>query len=273
MTILVVGAQGGLGKSMHVALESKNMPHECLSKRELDLSAGAAEIEKAVAGFKWVVNCAAYTDVNSSESHQAHALDANFVVVENLVAACKRTQTNLVHFSTDYVFDGYLKRPYSVLDGANPINFYGYSKFKGERASLKYDQSLVIRTSWLYSHGNNSFPEKILQRAALNQPFPVTPLEIGSPTNSKHLADFVSILINRDVLGFFHGNNYGQVSRSDYARKVLELAGLSPELVVDAELPLPNAVQRPQFSSLLATQSELFSWCSWEEALEEFLRT
>ena len=141
--------------------------------------------------FDIIVNCAAYTNVESAEEHEDDARKVNVDGVRNLVEQCKKNGAWFIHISTDYVFDGEKSGPYFEDDETNPINAYGRTKRDGENEALKYEKSIIMRTSWLYSERGKNFFKTILQRLMDGKETRVVNDQIGTPTYAGDLADYI----------------------------------------------------------------------------------
>ena len=220
--IILTGASGQLGRTF-IKISNKYPNHlfHFFSKGDLDIT-NFQLVENVIKNIKpnIIINCAAYTDVNSSEKNKKIANLINNISVENLAKLCYKYEIRLIHFSTDYVFDGNTDSPYHETDKVNPINFYGYSKLMGENSilNLNLKDSFVIRTSWLFSEYNTNFVKKIIDKANLGIDIRVKENEFGSPTYALDLARITMYLIQNkktkvlkylifQTLGFVHVMN------------------------------------------------------------------
>jgi dTDP-4-dehydrorhamnose reductase len=199
-----------------------------------------------------VINAAAYTQVDRAESDPAAAWALNERGPANLARACRDTGARLVHFSTDYVFDGRSTRPYLESDRPRPLGVYGASKLAGERAVLAVmPRALIVRTSWLFGPGKTNFVAKVLAQARRGERFPVVDDQQGCPTYSLDLAAAVRSLVQGGHTGLFHVTNQGQTTWYHLARVALEAAGLDPGLITPIKIvDLGQAARRPAFSVL-----------------------
>lgn len=191
--VWVTGASGQLGRCLQAL--KKEDPSFCFTTREqLDL-----RDEAMVAQFvehnriQTVINCAAYTAVDAAESHPHAAYELNRDVVADLGRICKPFSVRLIHLSTDYVFDGQAYRPYPTTAACGPINVYGRSKWEGEEAlrALALPNSLILRTSWLYSVYGNNFVKTMLRLGQLQEEVQVVADQVGRPTCAEDLARFI----------------------------------------------------------------------------------
>lgn len=199
-----------------------------------------------------VINCAGYTAVDKAEGEPDLAMTVNAEGAQAVARACREAGANLVHVSTDYVFDGNIERPYREDDLAAPINAYGRSKLEGERLVVKaHPMACVVRSAWLFGPGRPSFVDKLMALARQGAPLKVVTDQVGSPTYTHDLAKVLVELGRHGVRGIIHAVNLGQASRYELARQALKLAGLDQELVqpaVSSDFNLPAA--RPGYSVL-----------------------
>ncbi|WP_299798810.1 dTDP-4-dehydrorhamnose reductase [uncultured Maribacter sp.] len=192
--VLITGANGQLGQCLRkIAAQFKNLEFTFKNSKDLDIT-DALSIKKTfdLVDFDYCINCAAYTDVEQAEKTPDIAFRVNAEGVKNLAFVCKKHKVGLIHISTDYVFDGEKKEPYSIDDIPNPINEYGKSKLLGEKYIQEImDDYCIIRTSWLYSEFGKNFYTSILNKAKAGENLSVTDEQIGCPTNANNLANYI----------------------------------------------------------------------------------
>ncbi len=226
--ILVTGANGQLGLTFQDIYQNyTDLYFVFKSRKELDITDFKnIEEEFKIGNYDYIINCAAYTNVEQAEKTPEIAYKVNRDGVRNLALACKEFDVNLIHISTDYVFDGEKEEPYTVNDIPNPINEYGKSKWEGE----KYIQEIlssyfIIRTSWLYSkvHGKN-FYKTILEKAKKGDDLHIIDEQIGCPTNTNTLAKYLIELILRQSKGYgmHHFTDEKAMTWYDFADKILK---------------------------------------------------
>ncbi|MBU1090023.1 dTDP-4-dehydrorhamnose reductase [Patescibacteria group bacterium] len=267
--IILTGSDGMLGKALKKEL-SGSSELQSFSKNELDITdfVAVAEILEA-AQPDFVVNAAAFTKVDAAETDQILAEKVNSTAVGNLARICKKIGAKLIHFSTDYVFDGENENGFPEKDEPNPINFYGKTKLEGEEAIRESGcEFAIIRTSWLFGEGEN-FVEKMLALGKRNCEIKVVADQIGCPTFSEDLAEAVKKILIENRSGIFHLTNLGKTSWADFARKIFGLAGMDVKVIPVASEEFPTPAKRPRNSVLQNTK--LPKMRSWEEALAEFL--
>lgn len=229
--------------------------HEVIGMDQDEIDVTSAEAcRKAIAETQpqMVVNAAAYTNVDGCETAREECFAANSEAVKNIAEACRGRGITIIHFSTDYVFDGTGNRPYLEEDVGNPINVYGESKLAGENYLRAItDNYILVRTAWLYGAKGNSFVRAILERARATGKLTVVDDQIGSPTCTRDLAAATELLVDKNVRGIFHVTNRGSCTWYDFARKILKEARLDTvELLPMKTKDLQRAARRPAYSVL-----------------------
>jgi dTDP-4-dehydrorhamnose reductase len=200
-----------------------------------------------------IVNCAAYTNVDKAETEPKLAKTINYMAVDIISKWTSENNKKLIHVSTDYVFDGLSKLPLSENSITNPVNEYGRSKLKGEQVCLKNDpNSIVIRTSWLYSSFGKNFVKTMIYLMKKNKSVKVVNDQIGSPTYAHDLARLIiEIIINcKNESGLFHYSNDGEISWFDFARSIKELYNLDCEIIGVSSKEFKTLAKRPEYSLL-----------------------
>jgi dTDP-4-dehydrorhamnose reductase len=271
MRVLVTGANGMLGRDLQEALLGHAVT--ALGRADLDVT-DADAVDAAVSGHDAVVNCAAYTKVDDAEAHEAEAYAVNATGPANLAAACARRGARLVTISTDYVFDGTATSPYEEDRPRDPLNAYGRTKAAGEELALQRHPggTYVVRTAWLYgAHGPN-FARTMLQLAASRDTWSVVDDQVGQPTWTADLAvQIVRLLESEAPAGVYHGTNSGQATWYEFARAVLEEAGLDPERIQPTDSSaFVRPAPRPAYSVLAHggwARAGLAPMRPWREAL------
>ena len=203
-TVLVTGANGQLGSNICRIFDGA-FDVIGFSSSELDVGVSSA-IHKIFDVFRpdIVINAAAYTKVDDAEINSELADRANFHAAKHLCDACLKHNSLLLHFSTDYVFDGVLNRPYSEEDQTNPLNAYGRSKLSGDNYIIENaDQYLIFRLAWVYDHAGTNFPKKILQAATVKDQLTVVDDQTGTPT----WADFIATTVHQLITSEDASNN------------------------------------------------------------------
>jgi len=207
-----------------------------------------------------VLNAAAYNQVDRAEQEPVAAFEVNALAVRNVSVACREIGARLVHFSTDYVFDGQAGRPYREDDAPHPLSAYAVSKLAGELyASAYLDHALIVRTSGVYGPGGmdtarGNFVEMMLRLAAQGLPIRVLEDHVASPTYAPALARVALELVQRNVEGIVHAGGGTPISWFDWAAKIFEAARLKPQLTPTNEREFKTAARRPKYSALANTR-------------------
>lgn len=220
---------------------------------EIDITR-ADDCQKAVREIQpqIVINAAAYTNVDGCETAQEACFAVNAEAVKNIAEACRAKNITIVHFSTDYVFDGIGSRPYVEEDACNPINVYGASKLAGENyLRTMTDNYILIRTAWLYGAKGKNFVQAILDKTKTTNKLTVVNDQTGSPTCTRDLAAATELLIDKNVRGIFHVTNRGYCTWHEFAKRILKEARLDTvEISPIKTADLQRAALRPAYSVL-----------------------
>ena len=252
MKILLLGYKGMLGSDLVAQFQFR---HEVIGMDMGDIDiTSAGECQKAVRETEpqIVVNAAGYTDVDACETAQEECFAVNAEAVKNIAEACRGKNITIVHFSTDYVFDGTGSRPYLEEDICNPINVYGASKLAGENHLRTItDNYILIRTAWLYGAKGKNFVQAILDRAKATGKLTVVDDQTGSPTCTRDLAAATELLIDKNARGLYHVTNRGNCTWHEFAKKILKEARLNTvEISPIKTTDLQRAALRPAYSVL-----------------------
>ncbi len=267
MTILLLGKDGQVGWELQRSL-SVLAPLTAFSRQEADLE-DLDGLSRLVARLRprVIVNAAAYTAVDKAESDAARALRINAEAVGVLAREAAKIGAWLVHYSTDYVFDGAKDSPYREDDQPNPLSVYGRSKHEGELAiQAALPRHLIFRTSWVFAARKNNFAKTMLRLAAERDALNVVADQIGAPTSAELVADITAIAVHRlltdpqadHLAGLYHLAAAGQTSWCDYARFVLQQAearGIALKVTADHVTPIatsayPTPARRPANSRM-----------------------
>ncbi len=264
MRILVTGANGQLGNELRLALPEAFPDVNVLftDVNELDLT-DAAAVRRYIEDHDvtHVVNCAAYTSVDRAEEDKAACTAVNVDAVKNLALAADARGTKIIHISTDYVFDGRAFRPYRESDKVNPCSHYGTTKRAGETALLALaPDSIIIRTSWLYSPFGHNFVKTMLELGRTRDQLRVVYDQIGSPTYAANLAAAIVCILGsvQWVPGIYHYSDCGVTSWFDFTKAIHRIAGITGcEVLPIPSEDYPTAAVRPFFSVFDTTRIRL----------------
>jgi len=255
--VAVIGASGQLGVELCADLKQRGYEVAAFGRAKLDITKAEA-VERTLAEVEpWAVfNAAAYNMVDVAEREPSAAMEANGLAVRNLAIACRQTDARLVHFSTDYVFDGTAGRPYTEADAVHPLGAYAVSKLAGELYACAYlDNALVVRTSGVFGIGalktaRGNFPELMMRLAREGKPIRVVEDHVASPTYAPALAARSIDLLEKNLSGVFHVGGGQAISWFDYARLIFEKAGLTANLNPTDAREYRTDARRPKFSAL-----------------------
>ena len=252
MSLLLTGAGGMLASAIRRTVPAGTRL-EVLTRRELDVG-DAAAVAAAIARLRpeWVINCAAYTAVDQAEAEPDLAYRANAAGPLHLAAAVRQTGGCLLHFSSDYVFDGGRDTPYREDDAPRPLSVYGRSKLAGEHAvrDLLPGRHLIVRSQWLFGPEGKNFIATILRLAVQHQPLRVVNDQFGRPSYTVDLARAVWLLVERDARGTVHVANEGSASWFDVATVAMDAAAIGTAVEPCRTEDMPRPAQRPRFSVL-----------------------
>lgn len=282
--ILVTGANGQLGNELRRIC--RNYPGLEFIFTDVDMlditNPDAVSVFMEASKPAMVVNCAAYTNVESAEDDVKQARKINSLAPQVLAAACAMQNSFLIHISTDFVFDGESSRPYKEDDITNPISVYGSSKLEGEeKIKTVFDDFIIIRTSWLYSEYGQNFMRKILSLAKDKDEINVVNDQIGSPTYARDLANCIIDIIIKSILnptaylpGIYHYANQGECSWYDFAKEIIKQAGLDCKVNPVSTAEFPSKAKRPKYSVLDTSklrQNFGIGIPNWRDSLKECL--
>ena len=254
--VLVTGGRGQLAKCIKMASKRRadlNISFEDSSLFDITNSSQMRVYLSKNKDFEFLINCAAYTNVDLAEKNKDKAYQVNSEGAEKLAKLCKEFNIKLVHISTDFVFDGSNTRPYKETDVPNPSSVYGASKLQGEKNIMERLSSyFIIRTSWMYSEFGSNFVKTILRLADTQKEIKVVSDQIGSPTNAHDLADFLLeiISINSTNYGTYHFSNTGETSWYGFAKEVFRICNVSADLRPISSSAYASLANRPKYSVL-----------------------
>jgi len=281
MKLVVIGANGQLGTDL---LEVLSKEHDVVGLNHTDIEITDIDsVKNALSTIKpaIVLNTAAYHIVPEAEKFPAKAFQINGIGTMNLAKVCQDLDTRLVHYSTDYVFDGKKQKPYTEDDCPNPLSVYANTKLSGEYFALNYcDRSYVIRVSGIYgkipcrAKGGN-FITTMIKLANEKPEVRVVNDEILTPTPTYHIAKNTAALIGKDAFGLYHMSCEGEVSWYEFAKVIWETLQLKTPLYPASVKDFPLVVKRPFYSVLENAnlkKSGIYNMPNWKEALIDFLK-
>ncbi len=276
MRVMILGAGGMLGHDL-LATKPADISTFPFTRRALDIT-DTASVAAAVAEVRpdVIINAAAYTAVDRAESERDLAFRVNAEAVGELGRIARDARVRVVHFSTDYVFDGTSTEPYTEDSPTNPMNVYGASKLAGEDA-LREGQSefLIIRTQWLFGMHGKSFPKTMWERARAGAATKVVNDQIGRLTATHDLARVTWALIDNRASGILHAANQGEATWYHVAVHVFSSMGRDDLVSPCASSDYPTSAPRPRYSVLSTRRLERFlkaPMSPYRTALDDFLR-
>ncbi|HXC51682.1 MAG TPA: dTDP-4-dehydrorhamnose reductase [Candidatus Limnocylindrales bacterium] len=278
--ILLISPDGMLGHAFELLLARRGLEYTGVSWPAFDLTKPETVEPWMQPGVRTIINCSAYTDVDGAETHQKEADAINGAGVALLASHARRLGAVLVHFSTDYVFDGHATSPYEVDHPIAPINAYGRSKAVGEAAIRESGcEHLIIRTSWLYAPWAKNFVLTMLALGREKTSLNVVSDQVGRPTSAQYLAERSLALVERGARGTFHVTDGGSCSWFELASMVMAASGSSCRVNACTSAEFVRPAVRPPYSilDLSRTEALLGPSTDWKTnvraVLEEHART
>lgn len=278
--ILITGANGQLGWELgQLAAAYPAFEFVLVDRSQLDLSFPET-FEKIIQTISpdCIVNTAAYTAVDKSETEKELSYTVNATAVQALASICKNLAIPFITYSTDYVFDGEATQPYTISTKVDPVNYYGSTKADGETMAMEANEdTIIIRTSWVFSSHGNNFVKTMMrlmkERAQLN----IVVDQKGRPTYAKDLAIATMKMIEamnagKSIKGVYHYANQGETTWYDFAAKIKAIAGLSCDLQPIETKDFPTPAKRPAYSVLDTSKIEhdlAIDIRHWEDALKD----
>ena len=279
MKVLVTGANGQLGQEFKNNIYKSYYEFYFTDKNELDIINKNHVLSYVLDNkIDLIINCAAYTNVNESETNKNQAVKVNCDAVKNLIEICEEKKLKMIHFSTDYVYNSDNLNPIKEDSNINPINYYGISKREGERIIEKSSSdSIIIRTSWLYSIYGNNFVKTMIKNGENADKVYVINDQFGCPTYSKDLVDCTLNIIASNKFNkykVYNFSNEGFTNWYEFTKKIFELKKITCDIIpVDSNNYKTTAI-RPKFSVTDKSRiKDIFNITirNWDEALKEFI--
>jgi dTDP-4-dehydrorhamnose reductase len=273
----ITGGSGQLSRSLVDLLDKEGVPYITWSHKDLDVADDSSITVIKETCPDLLINCAAWTNVDAAEEFPEKATRVNQVGPRNMARAAKELKIPLIHISTDYVFSGQSRQPWSTDSKTEPMSTYGLSKLLGEKEiSKNLDANFyILRTAWLYGPYGRNFSKTILKKALTSKDsINVVNDQIGQPTTTKSLAEQIFKVAKSHVpSGIYHATNTGQASWWDFACEIFALAGEDVERVRPSNSEdFPSKVKRPKYSVLdqsAWSKVGMETMPEWREALKE----
>lgn len=279
--VLLIGADGMLGGELRERLEKK---YEVTGTtlQTLDITDREAVLAKAkeVKPY-YIINCAAYTNVDGCEVNYDLANKVNGLAVANIAEAAKENDSTFIHISTDYVFDGKLdiEKIYTEDMTPGPISAYGKTKLVGEQNAAKAEKYYILRTAWLYGLGGKNFVKTMLKLSETHDELKVVCDQHGSPTSTTTLCEIIEQIMEKEpAYGVYHSTNEGFTTWYDFTVKIMELAGRKTKVhpVTSEEYKQMNPASSDRPKNSMLSKEKLKSVgivpANWEDALANYLK-
>jgi len=282
LNILVTGSNGQVGSEINELSSKYDYNFFFTNKDQLDIS-NKEQLENFIDSnnINTIINCAAYTAVDKAEEEQELADKINHKAVKRLAKLAAMKNIKLVHISTDYVFDGTNFKPYCEAYQTNPKSVYGQTKLDGEKEMINLNpkNSMIIRTSWVYSSFGNNFVKTMLRLGKEKDELGVIFDQVGTPTYARDLAKTIlDILpnIKNEKVKIFNYSNEGVLSWYDFAKEIMKMAKIDCTINPIETYQYPTPAKRPHFS--LLNKSKIKNEFNitipfWKDSLDECLRT
>lgn len=275
MKLLITGASGQLGSSLFSKLENSNI--ECLTptREQLDVS-DCASVKNYFAEntIDLVVHAAAFTNVDLAESSPEKCMRVNSLGTKYISDECRVRNIYLIYLSTDYVFNGEKSSGYLPDDEPDPISVYGSSKQQGEIYVQRHENSLIIRTAWLFGKNGRNFVDSITGLAKKNDNIKVVSDQKGSPTYVEDLAVLIIECLLSKPRGIVHATNSGECTRAEFARQIIAMQGIDCSVAEISSNDFPAVARRPK-NSVLDTSCldklNISRLPDWKDALKRYL--
>ena len=284
--ILVTGCNGQLGRAIRMEYENEQIAfiNTDVIEAEGIIALDITDIDQVMRLIKSekpdvIINCAAHTNVDACEKQWDLAYKINAIGPRNLSIAASEVNAKIIHVSTDYVFEGNGKKPYTEFDMPNPVSAYGKTKLEGERFVQQFaDRYFILRTAWLYGDGKN-FVKTMLRLAETHDEVSVVCDQLGTPTSAVELAKMIHYLEGTDNYGLFHATCEGDTNRAAFAEEIFKLAGKNVKVnhVTSEQYAQmnPASANRPAYSILdnymLRLTSE-YKMAGWKDALQAYMK-
>lgn len=276
MKVVVFGASGNLGHEILEFFKFKNYAVESVTHSMCDITSYQS-VCKIIDEIKpdIIINTAAYNDVDRAEKEKFKAFLVNSIGPKNLALVAEKYNIKLIHYSTNFVFDGFTDEIYNEFDKTNPISVYGSSKLMGEAYVLQIcRKSYVIRTSWLYGKGGNNFVNHIMDKVKNKEPLKVVNDQWASPTYAKDLAIFSERIVDSEIYGLYHFSNKGICNKAQFAKQICTFLNVDTNIVEVSTASFNSSARRPQKAGLDLKLSEItfnVEMRDWSVALRDYL--
>jgi dTDP-4-dehydrorhamnose reductase len=254
---LLIGGSGMLGQTFRERFDSLGIRYHSPSSQDLNIT-DATSVEKFFENhnFKYVINCSAYTKVDLAEKERDICHNVNVIGSKNLAIQCNKNQVKLISFSTDYVYSGTSKIPYTEAESGETVNYYGQSKFDGEKEIISHcPNHLILRISWLYSkkYGNN-FYKTMVRLGAEKKEISVVSDQIGCPTTCDEVVEITIQALQKNLTGIYNFSGNQEMSWADFASQIMKENNLRCDVRSISTDQYPTPAKRPTYSVMNQTK-------------------
>lgn len=276
MKIIVTGYSGQLGYD--VVLEGKKRGFNMIGvgHKELDITQ-EEQVRNYIHTVKpdVIIHCAAYTAVDNAEDNKDVCFDVNVNGTKYLAASAKSVDAKFIYISTDYVFEGTGTEPFTEEDAANPVGYYGITKYEGEKAVQSLlDKYFIVRISWVFGINGNNFIKTMLRLAETRKELNVVGDQYGSPTYTFDLAKLLLDMTETEKYGVYHASNEGFTTWADFAKEIFQVAGKAVKVKSITTEEYPTKAVRPKNSRMSKDKLEKNGFTrlpAWQDALTRYI--
>lgn len=274
--VWIAGSNGQIGHALNEVLDPLEIEVLNTDKDELDITDTEEVLNFGIVNRPDVIiNCTGVTDTKLCEEEPELAYRVNALGARNLSIVARKNGAKMVQLSTDDVFDGKSKKPYTEFDDTNPLTVYGASKRAGENYVKEFTHKhFIVRSNWVYGKYGHNFVNQVLEAAEKGNTLSVAADQFGSPTSAKDLARMILYLINTNEYGTYHVTCSGVCNRHEFAQEILRLSGKKIELkAVPTEQSDLSAVRPPYavLDNFILRIIDMYDMPDWKESLEEFM--
>lgn len=276
LKVWIAGSNGQIGRALNDVVDPLEVEVLNTDKDELDITDTEEVLNFGTVNRPDVIiNCTGITDTDLCEQEPEHAYRVNALGARNLSIVARKYGSKMVQLSTDDVFDGQSKKPYTEFDDTNPMTVYGRSKRAGENYVKEFTHKhFIIRSNWVYGKGGTNFVNRVLAAADEGKSLSIASDQFGSPTSAKDLARMILYLIDTNEYGTYHVTCSGICNRYEFAKEILRLAGKKTELrSVPTEQSDLSSVRPPYavLDNFILRIIEMYDMPDWKESLKEYM--
>lgn len=275
--VLVTGVKGQLGYDIVNRLNTLGVDCKGVDIEDFDLTDAKMTLDYCIKySPDVIIHCAAYTAVDKAEDEQEKCYAVNVKGTENIARAAKSLNAKIVYISTDYIFNGQGENPFETEDTPSPVNYYGQTKYEGEKKVREItDKYFILRTAWVFGKNGNNFVKTMLRLGRENGAVKVINDQFGSPTYTKDLANLICDMIFTNKFGTYHATNEGFCSWYDFACEVFKAAGMNVSVTPIPTSDYPTKAKRPgnsRLSKAKLIQEGFKILPEWQNAVQRYIR-